>query len=209
MYPVQRFIMLSSKDKDHLNNLIKNWNAGDVNARNEVVTLLQPLIKHFSEVDFSSKNKVIPTPVVLFCPNDIAQTVSLKLVEKQKSIHIESVNDLFILLRKMVYGIIVDEVRKLTSSRHGLGSRTLADTCDDVLLAEDKCFEHSHTFIEFKILLDDLEEKSRDQALAFSFYHLWGFDIATIQTLLNDISERTVWRYIEFAHKYLSEQLKQ
>ena len=199
--------MLNTNDEDSLNDLLKSWNLGETSAQNKVITLLQPLIQKFSELEYSNNNKVVPTPILLFCPEDISQTVSLKLIEKQNS-YIESVNDFYILLRKMVYSAIVDEVRKLTTSRHGLGDRILAHNCNDVLFAEDECLDNSQEFFEFKRLLDDLEETDRDQALAFSFYHLWGFDIAKIQTLLNDISERTVWRYIEFAHNHLMNKLK-
>lgn len=63
-------------------------------------------------------------------------------------------------------------------------------------------------FFEFVRLLDDLEETSKTQTLAFSFYHLWGYELATIQLLLN-ISECTFWRYIEYAHARLISELKE
>ena len=200
--------MLSKKDIIYLNSLIKSWNTGEKSTQHEVITLLQPLIKNFSESEYLNNKRVMTTTIILFFPEDIAQTVSLKLIERQKNIYIESVNDFYILLRKMVYGVIIDEVRKLTSSRHGLGDRILVKNCKTYLFAEDNCLDDSEVFFEFSRLLDNLEEKSRDQALAFSFYHLWGYDIVTIQLILN-ISERTVWRYIEYAHKRLISKIKE
>ena len=192
-------------DVEKLNMLIEQWNAGDSTARNELVVYMQPFIEKFSALEFNN-GRVVATPLKLFSVADIAQTVSVKLLEKQKNIHLTTVNDLLVLLRKMVYSTLVDEARKLNSAGHGVGNRVKANECSELVLSEDYNLSNEHTFVILDRVVSDLESKAKAQSLAFSLHRLWGVDISDILLILN-ISESTFYRYLEFADVFIKKQM--
>lgn len=190
---------------EQLQLLIEQWNADDTEARDKLVVYVQPFIEKFSTLEFS-KGKVISTPLKLFSTSDLAQTVSEKLLAKHKYLSFSSVDDMFILLRKMVYSTFIDEARKLTNSKHGLGDRIKASDCEEELPADDS-FDSSHTFIALEQILTKLENIAKQQAVAFSLYRLWGLEVKQILLILN-VSESTFYRYLEFSDAFISIQLK-
>lgn len=192
-------------DVEKLNALIEQWNAGSSTARNELVVYMQPYIEQFSALEFNN-GRVIATPLKLFSVADIAQTVSVKLLEKQKYIHLTNVSDLLILLRKMVYSTLVDEARKLNRAGHGVGNRVKANECSELILSEDYNLSNEHTFLILDKVISDLESKAKDQAIAFSLHRLWGVEISDIILILN-ISESTFYRYLEFADAFIKNQM--
>lgn len=192
-------------DVEKLNALIKQWNTGNTEARNELVVYLQPFIRKFSALEFN-KGRVIATPLKLFSVGDITQTVSIKLLAKQNSIYLTTVNDLLILLRKMVYSTLVDEARKLNNSGHSFGNRVKAVDCDDVILSVDETLDSDHTFVVLEKIISQLEIVAKDQAIAFSLHRLWGVEIEKIILILG-VSESTFYRYLEFADAFVKKSL--
>lgn len=192
-------------DVQKLNFLIEQWNLGDNTARNDLIVYLQPYIEHFSALEFN-KGRVVATPLKLFSITDIAQTVSLKLLEKQKNIRLTTVSDLLILLRKMVYSTLVDEARKLNRAGHGVGNRVKANDCEEIKLSEDLDFNSDHSFVLLDKALSSLEARAKEQSIAFSLHRLWGVNITDIGLILN-ISESTFYRYLEFADTFVKKQI--
>lgn len=192
-------------DVDKVNLLIKRWNSGCDTARNELVVYLQPFIERFSALEFNN-GRVVATPLKLFSVADIAQTVSVKLLEKQKNIRLTTVSDLLILLRKMVYSTLVDEARKLNRAGHYAGNRVKASNCDEVILSEDFSFNSDHSFLLLDKALSNLESLAKEQAIAFSLHRLWGVETKNI-TLILDISESTFYRYLQFADAFVKKQI--
>jgi|GEM_PF-3364203 len=190
-------------DVEKLTYLIEQWNAGCQQARNDLVIYLQPFITKFSALEFS-KGKVVATPLKLFGVNDIAQTVSIKLLTKQNNIYFHSINDLFILLRKMVYSTLVDEARKL--SRHGADNRVQIGACPNAYLSDSNSLNSEHSFLMLDEAISVLESKAKQQSIAFSLYRLWGVDVQKITVILG-ISESTFYRYLEFADAVIKSHL--
>ena len=192
-------------DVQKLNCLIEQWNNGGDTARNNLIIYLQPFIERFSALEFNN-GRVVATPLKLFSVSDIAQTVSVKLLEKQNNIHLTTVSDLLILLRKMVYSTLVDEARKLSRAGHGVGNRIKASTCEEILLSEDLGLGSDHSFILLGNAISKLEKQAKTQAIAFSLHRLWDVKVKDIIVIL-DISESSFWRYLEFSDAFIKKQI--
>ena len=192
-------------DVDKLSALITQWNLGGKTARDNLIVYLQPLIKRFSVLEFNN-GRVVSTPLKLFDVSDIAQTVSIKLLERQPYMRLKGADDFLILLRRMVYNALVDEARKITRAGQGVGDRIKIDNCESSIVNENLSLKIDHTFLLLDKAIARLEEQAKQQALAFILHRFFDLKIADIILILN-VSESTFYRYLAFADAFIKKQL--
>lgn len=189
-------------DMSRFRALIDLWNNGDIDARNEMIELIEPIIERFARMEFA-RGKVSNTPMLLFTGEDVYQEVAVRLIERQNKIHFDSVEHLLSYINRMAYSIIVDAARKLTDPKPWLVERVRASDVHDELQADDVGDEFFHLMRG----VEQLQKDYRKQATAFSFYNFWGLKPDKISEILG-VSERQVWRYIEFAERVLMKHVK-
>ncbi|MBO9492199.1 sigma-70 family RNA polymerase sigma factor [Endozoicomonas sp. G2_1] len=183
----------------------EGWNNNQTSARDRIVSLSVPVVKRFAEQEFS-RNKVVNTPIKLFSPDDIAQEVAIRLIKRQSSIHIDGPNDFVSLLRRIIYSVIAEHIKRLTSTRHGLGNRVRFNESE---ANQSMVNEHheSEKILTLMSLYDQLERLHRPQALALNFHQVMGLSLSDTAEVLG-VSERTARRYIEFSEAWLKAEFR-
>lgn len=190
---------------EKLNALIKAWDNREPEARNLLINEIAPLLKDFSQIELGN-GQVINTPLKMFSAKDIAQTVALKLTEKYPSKEnnyidgvptFETIENLLISLRQMLFHAMVDEARSLTNSKNSASKRVkLFDCTDDDMPADDGSIEHDSLFARLADIFDVLAITYPKKLLAFELNVFRNASIDEVAEFMN-ISIPTSRKYIK------------
>lgn len=182
--------------------LIDLWNVGDIDARNKIIELIQPIVERFARQEFA-RGKVVNTPMLLFTGADVYQEVAVRLMERQSKITFDSVEHLLRFINQMAFSIIVDTARKVIDPKPWLAERVNTSEVAEELADDDIGEEFFHLMRG----VESLEKLHRKQAMAFAFHNFWGLEMDEICEVLG-VGERQVRRYIEFAGVFLMKHVK-
>lgn len=190
-------------DKENLQAIINGWNANTIEGRNNLTEFIFPFVKRLAHLEFAG-DEAVATPIQLFCPDEICQTVCAQLLQKHEYYRFTDPGQFLGFIRKMVHTTVVNHTRKLSSKR-------LREPGDDVRQGDvndaTQVIEEDNQFIQLSECIDQLEKENKEYSQIFSFKYILGLSDESICELL-DISESTMYRRLRLAKAYVIQKFK-
>ena len=187
-----------------LNELVDEWDSKKDGSRDRLMIEIFDVVVKFAQIEFSEdspdtlkNNKerfIIPTPLKLFEPDDIAQDMYERLLsrfEKSSTHEFGTAEDLILILRKLALSVMTDAARKLTNSNF---QRIKAHRCDELIYAQDEDYD-VNTIATIEAVFEECLTKCPKKLLAFELYNFRNMSINDIAIVM-DKSTKTIRSYI-------------
>jgi len=182
--------------------LIDGWNSETILGRDAFIEAIEPTIQKYASFDYL-KGKKVNTPIMItVSPRDVAQDIGERLLLKHKSIKFEDIDHVFEYLRRMVYHLVIDGVRRHSDTKHGKGERVLFDESEEASRSLPDNSDEDYLLLLFVKVFEDFKKQHKEKAMAFSYENDLGLSREDIAKILN-VSTKTVKNYIEFANRKL------
>lgn len=184
-------VFVNKSDKDIIQALIDDWNAGSIEGRNALLTFIFPVIERLAAMEFS----IAPganTPIVMFDEDEIVQTVSDIFIRKHKFITFDSHEHILSYIKITIFNVLVNHAKSATVKKRDSG---------DAVLDEDESYvmdDQEAGFLLLAQITETFEKQYPKQAMAFNFKNVLGLSDDVIADIL-EISQRTLSRYLKFA----------
>ena len=201
-------------DMAEVEQLVINWNEMKPNARNELVSYIEPWFKDYSSISFVENKSSINTSMKLLgSPKDLAQEVAKKLTEKfpMPSLKItehkkfDSAEDLIIYIRVLMLNQIEAKAEKLTRNKNTLHGRERVLSIPESELGDDMA--NYDIILSFGKLYKELAVKYRKKLLAYDLKVFHGHTLDEVSMIMG-VSLSTVKNYIKHIELKVLDRLK-